>query len=485
MRGWSAILILLLLLGAAGAFSWMTLHPEAPIIERAQSWPIVGGLAQRFRAAYVAPKREGREDRESKGEFVADPGADEAGRGGYDDAIDPSLFEPVAREPTGALPFVWVNEGARLQTRATSESEVAHEFVAPERLSVLERRGDWYRVLPQARRIRLVGETEPVGWVYLPDYDELSDPPFGSQPARLRPLASTPPDTDFLDAARQQLTTEEEWTVGSYRLYSDGGDAQFYEWLDHVVSQLESEYAARYGLRPRDEPQEVIVLFETEEQYRGFESVDRRIAGLSAGGHAFKGLAATWIGDRSRETVASVVLHELVHLVNRRAIGPALPPWLDEGLAEDFATASISPDGEVQVEVVGGTRDEIGRGTVILEGGWASVKLLQKALREGTAPKMETLLTADWDGFVRAEDREVHYAYTGLFLRYLQREETHQKAAFRSFLRDVSEGESADGRVLLSALLAQDPAIERRFHEWAKSIDPLAGFTTSQRPKRR
>ncbi len=56
-----AILIAGLLLG----FAWMTQNPSSPWIEEAEDWPVVGGLAQRFRVAYLGPAA--KKDQERKG----------------------------------------------------------------------------------------------------------------------------------------------------------------------------------------------------------------------------------------------------------------------------------------------------------------------------------------------------------------------------------------------------------------------------------
>ena len=70
------------------------------------------------------------------------------------------------------------------------------------------------------------------------------------------------------------------------------------------------------------------------------------------------------------------------HLLNRRAIGPALPPWLDEGLAEDLAQSRV--EGR---RVVGGTLAEVVlRAGPAWEshGGLAAAQLLRGALAAGT-----------------------------------------------------------------------------------------------------
>ena len=58
MRGDAGPKILLLTLVALfGGFAWLTHHPEAEIVRRAESWPFVGPLASQFRQRFTVRRQ--------------------------------------------------------------------------------------------------------------------------------------------------------------------------------------------------------------------------------------------------------------------------------------------------------------------------------------------------------------------------------------------------------------------------------------------
>ncbi len=58
-RPFWAYLFVALLLGTFGGLTYLTRHPDAEILRRAESWPGVGPLASRFREAYRPPRPAG------------------------------------------------------------------------------------------------------------------------------------------------------------------------------------------------------------------------------------------------------------------------------------------------------------------------------------------------------------------------------------------------------------------------------------------
>ena len=79
--------------------------------------------------------------------------------------------------------------------------------------------------------------------------------------------------------------------------------------------------------------------------------------------------------------VAATLIHELVHALNTRSIGPALPPWLDEGLAEDLSYAALGPGGEIRTFELAGKRVEE-RDRTLFMGPLAILKTMNEELDE-------------------------------------------------------------------------------------------------------
>ena len=56
MRNALLFTFILLLLAGLGTFAWVSNNPESPQLERAQDWPLVGGLARIIREAYLGQR---------------------------------------------------------------------------------------------------------------------------------------------------------------------------------------------------------------------------------------------------------------------------------------------------------------------------------------------------------------------------------------------------------------------------------------------
>ncbi|MEM6455716.1 MAG: hypothetical protein AAF772_11525, partial [Acidobacteriota bacterium] len=140
-----------LLIGAA----LLTRFPDAPIVDRATAWPVVGPLAHAFRDVYrpapAPPARSGVDDdapRRSRAVDAPDT-ADASG-------VDESVFDL-------ALPEVWVTPDMPLRAAPDDDAEVLHVFDRFANLRSVEQRGDWQRV---RRRRGPVASRE--GWVRAP-----------------------------------------------------------------------------------------------------------------------------------------------------------------------------------------------------------------------------------------------------------------------------------------------------------------------------
>ena len=256
-------LVLLCVVLSLGALAWLTRNPDSALLERAQEWPLVGSLASRFRAAYLP---------------VSIPGAPDGARTARDTGMVERQTSRVRKVEgfTGAEPFVWLSRDTSLHAEPSTGGRVVHRFARPVRAVVDGRRADWYRV----RRGSLDG------WVHLPGYSELTDPPFGSDPEPVLPRPAQPPDPVTLAAALELLA--EPFAVhqlGPYRTYTDVRDELLLRLCSDVARRTEDAYRERTGLVPLGEPAAEIVLYAREEAYREMVRRSEEIAGLPAEGH--------------------------------------------------------------------------------------------------------------------------------------------------------------------------------------------------------
>jgi len=294
-------------------------------------------------------------------------------------------------------------------------------------------------------------------------------PPLGSDPAPVLPLPGRPPDPVHLAAAKSLLGVERPaGRVGPYALYTDLGSRGDWLHLDRLAAGVEAAYRRRYGLAPVGTAREAVMLFAEEADYRRFQEREERLGGLPAGGHAGVGMVSVYVGGQRRDEVAATLVHEIVHLLNRRALGPALPPWIDEGIADDLAGSYIGPAGDMRPEELGGAAVVVGT-KVDYHGALASLRHLDAAFAAGTQPRLERLVGLDWEEFVRSAGRPMHYATAAFFVRYLLEGEGGALApAFRRFLAGVAGGGDVSGEALRRETGRSWAELERGLRAWVR-----------------
>lgn len=387
---WGALALLVL---ALGGFAWLTGHPEAPIVDRAVGWPLVGPLAERFRARWRPP-----------------PPAPEPHPSAPEVVI---LWLPPPPEMDGGP--VALSDGA---TRASATSEVVEPF-----------------------RGRQVEPPLPL-------------PALAAEPSRV---------------ARAEALLEGRLvhsSLGPYRLVADARLAGSFARWSELAAALDAAFAERNGLAPLGEPAETVALFESVAAYRELQREESRLAGLEASGHAAAGLAAMYVEGRSAAEVEATLVHELAHFVHRRALGPALPPWLDEGLAEDLAQTPF--DAGRQRFALGELRADVERdgGRILVRGGLAGLDLLVAAIERGELPSLAALTAMDWEAFVGVHG-PLRYAQSLFLLRFLLDSGDPLLArGTREFLAGVARGDSAGGERLFELLGVPPLELESRFALW-------------------
>ena len=185
--------------------------------------------------------------------------------------------------------------------------------------------------------------------------------------------------------------------------------------------------------------------------------------------------AALASGGRILEQVQAALVHELVHLLNRRFLGPALPSWLDEGLAEELSMSQIAADGTLAPASLGRWESGTER-TRLMGGGQVELDGLRARMRRGDLPTLETLVRLDLAGFQAEESYQIHYALSAFWVRYLLSAKSPAGGGgFRSFLAAVAEGQLLEERLLLASLGTGWPELEIGFRRWLDAGAPTKG----------
>lgn len=124
-----------------------------------------------------------------------------------------------------------------------------------------------------------------------------------------------------------------------YTVYSNLAQEDVQQYARHMDAVF-AQYLKRFqSFSTRDSRSMPLYLFRTRDQYKSFLS-GHGIDGSASGGMFFvqrgvQGLA-TWVEDKSKSTTLETLQHEGFHQFAFAYIGPDLPVWVNEGLAEYF-----------------------------------------------------------------------------------------------------------------------------------------------------
>ena len=271
---------------------------------------------------------------------------------------------------------------------------------------------DHYRSPPQAPADDPDEETDvTVHLVYHARKPRVVPGMGGARPAPVLPLSPRRPEPEVVERALEAFpTTPKLARLEPYLVYSDAAIEGVREACGALIGDAESLYRELYGVELVGEAAEAILLFERRQDYKRFASGE---ATRLSTGHAGGGFVATFVGGRRASDTCRTLLHEIAHLLNWRALGPALPPWLTEGLAVNFEQQA--------------------------RGERPPYRLLDNIASEGRLRPFEVLAGVGFDEFHAADDTESYYAASGLWVRYLSTD-TSVGDEFGFFLDYLSRG---------------------------------------------
>jgi hypothetical protein len=279
-------------------------------------------------------------------------------------------------------------------------------------------------------------------------------------PPRLAGLAAKPPSAERIAAGRRWMEGGgREEPCGPYRLITDVDDPQLVAACDRIGAELDAIFEQRFGVRPVGSPAEGILLFRRLRDYNAFVREEGRLAAGYAGFSS--GSLVALHASPPRAEVIQTLAHELTHLVEHRAFGLDLPPWLSEGLANAIGhTATTSGFGPLD--------------------GWRGAEALAQRLRQAQTAGEERPF-AELAGLPRsAFDRGVRsfdYEQSTLWVRYLLLD-PHLGPGFRSFLADLAG--IPEGHVRYDA----ERLRERLGRSWLDLESGFRSWLGTERPRR-
>lgn len=433
---------------ALGLEAWAGLYPRSRVLARAADWPLVGDWVALARARHARP----RAPRQPIASWrVVRP-----------TAPPPAATEPLRGPvdlPAGVWPELWLEQGEKLRAAPSADAPVVVAASAIANVPVLEARGDWRRVRWRGREGWVRGRREEA-------------PPLGSDVEPVRPVTGRAAAPEHLAAARALLAEAgvaepPSRKLGPYALLTDVEEPALLLLLDRAASGVEDAYRARYGLELVGNPAETVVLFRRRASYDAYLA---RTGGPAAEtGHYAGGVVAFHRQGRLLEEVRGTLIHELVHALNRRGLGPALPPWLDEGMADDLAESRVGEGARTLPGTLSGTALRAG-GFFELHGGEASRELLRRQLAAGGLVPLERLLSLDEAELRSLRPSGYGYAEASFFVRYLL--EGDLAPRFRAFLRQVAAGVPPNPEALSAALGRSFPELDASLAAWILATAP-------------
>ncbi len=358
-----------------------------------------------------------------------------------------------------------LEQGSRLHQLAWSDSPIIEILEATVELPVLDRRGAWVKVR--------LGSWN--AWAFTAGDRPLPTPSLTVGEQRL------------LRALRLLGTDSATRPLGPFVLYTDVEDSALLDWLGAIAADVTRAYRERFELDPGSESQEIVVIFAKESDYRDLVSAESFSGETDSFGYTGEALCALYVDGHSRTVLASVFLHELTHLLNRRVFHADIPPWLEEGMAEDLSYSQVNEGGEIRLGTLTGSSPysrqthsvEFRQGDLTIA---PQTKLVQSfnereprahlaalasAWAESTGPDLEALIPLEFAEFNRPDRRTLNYTVSAMLVRYLLGgSEDTPRERFLEYLRTMAGAELPSTLSFWDSLQAQPEQLSAELHRF-------------------
>ena len=285
--------------------------------------------------------------------------------------------------------------------------------------------------------------------------------------------------------------------IGPWTALTDA-PAKDLEPLARVATHLAEGFTERYGLKVEPPGEQAIALFTHLKDYRAFlesggypNAMQTRVGAVdvSARSHVEGGIVASSLRDGPKLARIHLV-HELTHLLQRRALPGPLPRWLSEGMAEDLAWCRVDETGRLQLGSIQGLFFMKGGVQIDVDSQGPSAALddyVYSLHASGEGPSVRVLLETDdahlgpvQGGFLRGVSRQAATA-SALLVRFLLDGERDLAAPypssgeakcgpradrFRGFLASVSAGGPSGADAFYAAMRTDAHSLQRIFDAW-------------------
>jgi hypothetical protein len=232
--------------------------------------------------------------------------------------------------------------------------------------------------------------------------------------------------------------------------------------LAHHMDVVFAHYKKRFkNFDPRNNKLQPLFMFETRQQYvkfmqqHGFNA--KNSGGMFFVSREIRGLA-TWATGRSKERVFGVLQHEGFHQFAWNYIGPNLPQWVNEGLAQYFEDAKIQ-----------GRHIELGQPDR------RRVRRLEKAARDNELMSLQRVITLSneqWNQVLNSSQSQgsVMYAQAWSMVFFLIHGDGERyQDAFKQYLHILADGKSNKQAVEAAFQTNSFRAMHRRWVNFLKT----------------
>lgn len=228
-----------------------------------------------------------------------------------------------------------------------------------------------------------------------------------------------------------------------YRIFTNLSQRETVPFGRHMDALFE-QYNKRFrGLGEKPIERMPLYLFETEQQYDRFLQ-EHDIDASHSGGmffvtHKLEGLA-TWVDARSRRKTFEVLQHEGFHQFAWHAIGPGLPIWLNEGLAQYFEHAVLDEDGRMSLGMTSRAR----------------IERVRAAINQNDTLPIRTLMrvtTEQWARVLRNHPERANLLYAqswSLAYFLIHGDGGKHQPKLIDYLKRLSSGERAEDALLMA-----------------------------------
>ena len=344
---------------------------------------------------------------------------------------------PVDGAPQAGVPYLRVSAGTVVRSAPSTDAPVIDTVHEDGLLPIRESRGELHRVAEPGG---------PTGWIRSGSTARV----LRMRSSRLPPQDSVEAEAEVLERAAAAMDGARRIACGSYTLLTDVSGQALESLCRRVGAELDAAFRIRYGVVPRGRAQETLIVFKKRDALTRFSAVDGPRLGYAGHARAGDGYLAMFWPEPAVDENARTLVHEMSHLVARRALGAPLPRWLSEGLADGLGDPATLRLGLGRIEGLHGAEAQA-----------------RRVLERPDLPDLSALTGLDataFDGGAAARD----YEQSAVFVRFLMSDPGRRKG-FRAYLQGIAAGGS-DSREQLAEQLGIESwsELDRALRQWLR-----------------